>query len=57
MSAEHVALVTTDAQFLGDEERDIDILVDRLRERNLEVSTPIWHDPSVVWENFDLAII
>lgn len=57
MSAERVALITTDARFLGDQERDIGILADRLGDRGLEVSTPIWHDPGVAWEDFDVAIM
>ncbi len=57
MSGERIALVTTDAEFLGTDERDIDLLVPALRRRGFEVATPIWYDPAVEWSGFDLAVM
>lgn len=52
-----IALVTTDPDFLGDEDRDIDVLVAALRQAGFDVETPIWHDAAVRWESFDLAVM
>lgn len=52
-----IALVTTDPDFLGNEERDIDALVAALRQSGFDVETPIWHDAAVRWDSFDLAVM
>lgn len=57
MSGERIALVTTDAEFLGDEERDIAYLVPALERRGFDVATPIWYDQDVDWTGFDLAVM
>ncbi|WIY82703.1 hypothetical protein [Propionimicrobium sp. PCR01-08-3] len=57
MTGERIALVTTDAEFLGDEERDIEALVSALKTRRFEVETPIWYDQQVDWSGFDLAVM
>jgi hypothetical protein len=52
-----VALVTTDPEVVNGEDVDIDILRDALESDGLLVETPVWHDPSVDWSAFDLAIM
>lgn len=52
-----VALVTTDPAFVNDEDTDIEILSSALRDEAIEVSTPMWHDPTVDWAAFDLVVM
>lgn len=51
-----VALVTSsfDLPILGDVDRP---LVDALDRRGVQVHRPVWHDPAVAWDHYDLALV
>jgi hypothetical protein len=52
-----VALVTTDPEFIGHEDTDLVPLLSALRTLGLNVSVLSWHDSTIDWSDFDLAIM
>ena len=50
-----VGLVTTDT--FSDQDLDLPILIDALRESGLEANDPHWRDPAVEWSSYDVIIM
>lgn len=52
-----VALVTTDPEFIGQDDADLAPLLSAVRALGLEVSVPSWRDSTVDWHRFDLVVM
>ncbi|WP_349898407.1 ATP-grasp domain-containing protein [Parafrigoribacterium soli] len=52
-----LALVSTDPEFVGQDDRDLEPLRAALRSHGIDVHVPSWRDTDVDWSSFDLAIM
>ncbi|HXD60689.1 MAG TPA: hypothetical protein VN619_02050 [Lacisediminihabitans sp.] len=52
-----LALVSTDPEFVGHDDLDLEPLRAALRERGIDVHVPSWRDSAVDWSRFDLAVM
>jgi glutathione synthase/RimK-type ligase-like ATP-grasp enzyme len=52
-----VGIVVTDGYPAEDPDHDTPLLVAALRERGVDASPVIWHDPAVDWAAFDLLVL
>ncbi len=52
-----IALVTTDVPELLAHEFDLEPLLAEFARRSIRAEAPVWHDPTVDWERFDLIVM
>jgi len=52
-----IALVTTDVPELLAHEFDLEPLLAEFARRDIPAEAPVWHDPSVEWDRFDLIVM
>jgi glutathione synthase/RimK-type ligase-like ATP-grasp enzyme len=52
-----IALVTTDDPIYREHEFDLAPLLAEFAFRGIDAQAPVWHDPSVKWETFDLIVM
>jgi len=52
-----IALVTTDVPWLLEHEFDLEPLLAEFARRGIPAEAPVWHDPSVDWNAFDLIVM
>lgn len=52
-----IALVTTDVPWLLEHEFDLEPLLAEFARRGVPAEAPVWHDPSVEWERYDLIVM